>query len=202
MLVTRTTTLWPNPDTTKETTLLHTTWKHNLKRSQWGRKSNFFLVNKESKHLRKPTNKLMPYPTEFSTNYHNLPTMLHHAFYTAVSKISNAKWQKKHVTTRVTSVNRIQSKINHKIGPLRSSEAFWAASHSVTRSTNSFSRRWIARFDAIAGNTTSLSNSRFLMPCAQTQQSHNIISTSQYRTDSIGRKTTIFVRLRQPSSAN
>jgi hypothetical protein len=83
-------------------------------------------------------------------------------------------------------VNRIQSK-NHKIGP-PGSEAFWAASHSVTRSTNSFSKRWIALLDAIAGNTTSLSNSRFLKPCAQKQppckcKSPTHSPTSQYITD-------------------
>lgn len=36
--------------------------------------------------------------------------------------------------------------------------------HSDNKSTNSFSRRWIALFDAIAGSTSDFNSSRFFIP--------------------------------------
>jgi hypothetical protein len=41
--------------------------------------------------------------------------------------------------------------------------------HSDNKSTNSFSRRWIALFDAIAGSTSDFNSSRFFIPYTHTR---------------------------------
>jgi len=49
--------------------------------------------------------------------------------------------------------------------------------HSDNKSTNSFSRRWIALFDAIAGSTSDFSNSRFFIPYTHTH-THTYLTVS------------------------